>query len=344
MAVITTVLDFVLPPTMAFLLLLLYPALTFVRFLKFLVSLLVFEDVRGKVILITGASSGIGEHLTYQYAKRGARLVIVARRENLLERVADRAMTKGATDVHVIAGDVTKQEECKRFVDETINKYGRLDHLVNNAGIAHSFFFEQAKDTSAMNPIMDVTFWGHVYSTYYALPHLRRSKGKILEIASVVSVIPYPRQSIYNSAKAAALQFYETLRVEVGETIGITIVMPGWIESEMTRGKFVGAEGELTEKPVHQRDAHVGPAPVEYAETCARAAVLGVLRSHRYVVVPYFYYAFILLRVYAPEILETLFRIVYVHHLIEQKPLSKVLLDTTKAQQVLYPQSIQKQE
>jgi NAD(P)-dependent dehydrogenase (short-subunit alcohol dehydrogenase family) len=56
------------------------------------------------------------------------------------------------------------------------------------------------------------------------------------------------------SAKAAALQFYETLRVEVGETIGITIVMPGWIESEMTRGKFVGAEGELTEKPVHQRD------------------------------------------------------------------------------------------
>jgi len=90
--------------------------------------------------------------------------------------------------------------------------------------------------------------------------------------------------------------------------------------------------------------AHVGPAPVEYAETCARAAVLGVLRSHRYVVVPYFYYAFILLRVYAPEILETLFRIFYVHHPIEQKPLSKVLLDTTKAQQVLYPQSIQKQE
>ncbi len=65
------------------------------------------------------------QHLTYQYAKRGARLVIVARRENLLEWVADRAMTKGATDVHVIAGDVTKQEECKRFVDETINKYGR---------------------------------------------------------------------------------------------------------------------------------------------------------------------------------------------------------------------------
>jgi hypothetical protein len=90
--------------------------------------------------------------------------------------------------------------------------------------------------------------------------------------------------------------------------------------------------------------AHVGPAPVEYAETCARAAVLGVLRSHRYVVVPYFYNAFILLRVYAPEILETLFRIFYVHHPIEQKPLSKVLLDTTKAQQVLYPQSIQKQE
>ncbi|CAM6027110.1 unnamed protein product [Sphagnum balticum] len=101
----------------AFLLLLLYPALSFIRWIKFLVGFLVCEDVRGKVILITGTSSGIGE--------RGARLVIVARREYLLKQVADRAMKKGAVDVHLIVADAAKQEDCKRFVDETVNKYGR---------------------------------------------------------------------------------------------------------------------------------------------------------------------------------------------------------------------------
>jgi short-subunit dehydrogenase len=320
---------------------LLYPALSFIRWIKFLVGLLMCEDVRGKVILITGASSGIGEHMTYQYAKRGARLVIVARREYLVKQVADHAMKKGAVDVHVIVADVTKQEDCKRFVDETVNKYGRLDHLVNNAGIVHSFFFETAKNTAGMLQVMEVVFWGSVYPTFYALPHLRRSQGKILVTDSIASVIPHPRQSIYNAAKAALLQFFETLRLEMGDTIGITIMMPGMFESEITKGKFVSDDGELSVKPPDQRDAHFGSIPVAYAEDCARAAVLGVLRSRRYVVVPYFYWAFIMLRIYAPEILETIFRTFYVYH--PQGPLSKVILEKTKTQRVFYPQTIGKQ-
>ncbi|CAM6049183.1 unnamed protein product, partial [Sphagnum compactum] len=267
MAILTTALDLVLPPTTAFLLLLLYPALSFIRWIKFLIGLLVCEDVRGKVILITGASSGIGEHMTYQYAKRGARLVIVARREYLLKQVAGRAMKKGAVDVHVIVADVAKQEDCKRFVDETVNKYGRLDHLVNNAGLYIVSFSKQLK-------------------ARLGCCKLWMCQGKILVTDSIASVIPHPRQSIYNAAKAALLQFFETLRVEVGDTIGITIVMPGMIESDITKGKFVSDEGELSVKPPDQRDAHLGPIPVAYAEDCARAAVLGVLRSRRYVVVP----------------------------------------------------------
>jgi hypothetical protein len=87
--------------------------------------------------------------------------------------------------------------------------------------------------------------------------------------------------------------------------------------------------------------AHFGSIPVAYAEDCARAAVLGVLRSHRYVVVPYFYWAFIMLRIYAPEILETIIRTFYVYH--PQEPLSKVILEKTKTQRVFYPQTIGKQ-
>ncbi|KAJ9163919.1 hypothetical protein P3X46_023541 [Hevea brasiliensis] len=100
-----------------------------------------------------------------------------------------------------------------------------VDHLAANAG--------------------DINFWGSVYSSYFAIPHLKRSKGKIIVIALCASWLPAPRMSFYNASKAALVSTYETLRIELGPPIGITIVNPGLIESEKTGGKFLNQQGQL---------------------------------------------------------------------------------------------------
>nr|XP_023873593.1 11-beta-hydroxysteroid dehydrogenase-like 4A isoform X1 [Quercus suber] len=226
-----------LPITLTVLLLFMLPFL----FLKFLWSLkrsIYREYLAGKVILITGASSGIGEYVAYEYAKRGARLALVARREDRLRAVADRARKLGSPEVVVVRADVSKVEECKQFVDEIVNHFGRLDHLVNNAGVVQARLFEEFTQFSDIASVMDINFWGSVYSTHYAVPHLRKSKGKIVVIASTAAWLGTPRLSFYNASKAALISFFETLRTEFGQDIGITIVTPGMVESEMTQSEL----------------------------------------------------------------------------------------------------------
>ncbi|KAJ7553392.1 hypothetical protein O6H91_06G096100 [Diphasiastrum complanatum] len=342
MDLLHTLLNLMIPPTGIFFLVTTWPTLAFIKACQWLISFVFYEDVFGKVVLITGASSGIGEHLAYQYGERGARLVLVARREHLLKKVGDRALKRGAVDVHIIPADVARKEECRRIVDETIDRYGRLDHLVNNAGVTHSFLFEEAKDTSAFYPMMDVTFWGDVYPTYFALPHLRLSRGKIVVTASAAAWLPYPRMSMYNAAKAAILNLYETLRVEVGPDVGITIAMPGWIESEMTKGKMVAPDGNVVIDP-EQRDIHVGPFPIAHAEDCARAIVTAAVRGRHYVIYPFWYSTFIFYRIFAPELLEWSYRLLFVSKAPgTHVPPSKLLLEATRAKALLYPPSIQK--
>ncbi|KAH7432702.1 hypothetical protein KP509_07G035800 [Ceratopteris richardii] len=324
-------------------LLLLWPLLTFRSIALRIFRSIFDENVRGKIILITGASSGIGEQVAYQYSKRGAVLVLVARRESRLRVVADRCIKRGAMDVRAISADVSKEEDCRRFIEETVNHYGRLDHLVNNAGLVHSFLIEDVSDSGPLNQIMDVDFWGYVYPTFYALPHLRRSKGKIIVNASVVSWAPYPRMAAYNAAKAAVFNFFDTLRIEVGSSIGgITIVTPGWIESEMTMGKFMNSKGEIQVNE-NQRDIHVGPVPVQYGEDCAKAIVRGALRNYKYVRVPYWYTVFLLYRVFAPEVLDFLLALIYLVPTPGRKdgaPLSKALIDIPGAKALLYPTTL----
>ncbi|KAG0558653.1 hypothetical protein KC19_10G043700 [Ceratodon purpureus] len=341
MGLLELVLNVVLPPSAALSLVLLWPLLTILDVFRWMFSWLVHENVRGKVILITGSSSGIGEHMAYEYARRGARLVLVARREDQLRAVADRAITKGASDVHVLVGDMTKEDDCKSVIDATIHKYGRLDHLINNAGNNNSFFFEDTQDTKALTAVVDTDFWGPVYMTYFALPHLRRTYGKILVTASVGSYIAFPRESIYNGAKAGILQFFDTLRVEAGDTVGITVLMPGFTESEGTRGKMINENGEMIFNQ-KKRDEHFGPSPMAFTEEVAKAAVKGMLRGQRYVIVPFYYSVFLLYRVFAPEVMEWMFRFGFVSH--PEKPRSKQALEATNAQKVLYPKSTLKGE
>ncbi|KAK8583814.1 hypothetical protein V6N13_109210 [Hibiscus sabdariffa] len=276
------------------------------RSLKALISTartLFQEILTGKVVLITGASSGIGEHLAYEYARRGARLALVARRKHRLQQVAETCGIIGSPETVYILGDVSNIEDCKRFVDATVEHFGQLDHLVANAGVAPVCLFQDYDDITKALPAMDINFWGSAYSTYFALQHLRKSKGKIIVISSCAGWVFAPRMSFYNASKAALISFYETLRIELGIGIGITIVTPGFIDTEITAGKFLTKEGTL-EVDREMRDVQVNVMPVESAERCAKAIVESACRGDKYLTVPPWMHTTVMWRVLLPEIID----------------------------------------
>ncbi|XP_054804464.1 11-beta-hydroxysteroid dehydrogenase A-like [Prosopis cineraria] len=340
MDLIHTFLNLVAPPFTFFSLALLLPAYWALKFFLCTLNSIFAENPAGKVVLITGASSGIGEYLAYEYGKRGARLALSARRENALGEVADRARDCGSPDVIIISADVSKVEDCSRMVDETVSHFGRLDHLVNNAAITTSNLFQEVNDITNLRPIMETNFWGSVYTTRFALPHLKNSKGKIVVMSSVDAWMPAPRRNVYSASKAALISMYETLRVEVGSEIGITIVTPGYIESEITKGKYLMGDGRV-EVDQDLRDVEVSAVAVGSASGCAREIVKSVARGDRYLTVPSWFRVTCLVKALCPELVEWGLRFMYMSGDSTMEAYSKKILDASRAKNVLYPSSIQ---
>ncbi|KAL1089957.1 hypothetical protein V6Z11_D07G056300 [Gossypium hirsutum] len=275
------------------------------RFLNSLISTartLFKENLTGKVVLITGASSGIGEHLAYEYARRGARLALVARRKRRLQEVADVCEIIGSPESVYILGDVSNIDDCKRFIDATVNHFGQL------------------------------------YSSYFAQQHLKKSKGKIIVISSCAGWVFAPRTAFYNASKAALISFYETLRIEFGTRIGITIVKPGFIDTEMTEGKFLSKEGRL-EVDREMRDVQVSLMPVESVEKCAKAIVESARRGDRCLTVPSWMETTILWKVFCPEIMDgwNRFMILGPGSSYRDSPSKKILHVVNEIKQLLLP-------
>ncbi|XP_078171728.1 11-beta-hydroxysteroid dehydrogenase 1A-like [Carex rostrata] len=297
-------------------------------------------DLKGKIVLITGASSGIGEQLAYQYARKGACMALVARREDALKAVAEAALCLGAPDVITLTADVSNHDESKRVVDQTVKHFGQLDHLFANAGIWGTCLFEEITNITAFTKMMDVNFWGSVYPTYYALPHLKASKGNIIVTTSVAGRVPTARMSIYNASKAAMIRFYETLRSEMGSQIKITILIPGYVVSELTKGKALqkGGQVEINEDA---RDTQVGIFPVGQTKKLAQIAIDSACRGEEYVTWPDWYKPFHLLMSLAPEIINWYSSSFYMTKSGEKNStLNKRILEATGAKRFLYPDSI----
>ncbi|OIW17777.1 hypothetical protein TanjilG_06462 [Lupinus angustifolius] len=310
-----------------------------IKSFHFVIRSVLSQNVEGKVILITGASSGIGEHLAYEYGRRGARLALVARRENRLNEVAIKAKSLGSPDVITIHADVSIVQDCNRFVDLTVNHFGQLDHLVNNAGIVPLSLFEHITDITNFVPAMDINFWGSAYGTYFAIPHLRKSRGKIIAIASSAGWLPTPRMMFYNSSKAAVISFYESLRIELGKEIGITIVNPGLIESEMTQGKFLSKEGKMIVDQ-EMRDVQVSLVPIRSVTGAAKAIVNSACRGDSYLTEPGFIKSTFYWKAFCPQVLEIMNRWLLMSGSSERGAISKKLLDMSGLKNKLYPESI----
>ncbi|KAL4559808.1 hypothetical protein LXL04_031954 [Taraxacum kok-saghyz] len=260
---------------------------------QFCIRSLYPENLEGKVVLITGASSGIGEHLAYEYAKHGANLALVARREELLARVAGKAKKLGAPEAIVIKADVTKLHDCKRFVDVTVNHF--VDCLINNAGIAKPGLFEDQRCITDYASTMDVNFWGSVNATHYALPHLRKSTGRIIVVGSTGGWFNTPRISLYNASKVAQQSFFETLRIELAPDIGITMVTLGTVTTPLANDEL------LTQ-------ASIKWVPMYSVEDCAKAIVNSGRRGDEYLTEPSWMRSVCVWVMFFPEIVNSVRR------------------------------------
>ncbi|XP_010503335.1 PREDICTED: 11-beta-hydroxysteroid dehydrogenase-like 2 [Camelina sativa] len=301
MDLIHTILNLLLPPLTISFLVLFYPLYLFIKLVSCLYKHLWFENVAGKVVLITGASSGIGEHVAYEYAKKGACLALVARRKDRLEIVAETSRQLGSGDVIIIPGDVSNVEDCKKFIDETILHFGKLDHLINNAGVPQTILFENFTQIQDANHIMDINFWGSTYITYFAIPHLRKSKGKIVVTTSASAVIPLPSASVYSASKAALLKFFETLRVEISPDIKITIVIPGFISTNMTTPLFIDMYGS---------DLILS----ESVSKCAKSIFKGIARGETYIAEPSWIKWIFMIQKVCPEIVDYVLNYIFVRY------------------------------
>ncbi len=229
---------------------------------------------RDNVVIITGASSGIGRELAYQLADQGARLVLAARDAARLEETAAQCRMRGGKTL-VVPTDVADQAQCADLVDRALEKYGCLDTLVNNAGISMWARFENLDDPAILDQIMRVNYMGSVYCTFYALPYLRRTRGRIIAIASVAGRTGVPTRSGYAASKHALTGFFDSLRIELaGSGVSVTLVYPDFVASEM-RVRALGADGRpLARTPVHEPQV----MPVE---ECARLIVDAAARRKR---------------------------------------------------------------
>ena len=166
-----------------------------------------FPELHENVIIITGASSGIGRELALQLADQGAWLALAARNTERLEEVAAHCRQRAGRAL-VVATDVAEQAQCEALAARTVAEYGHVDTLINNAGISMQALFDEIQDLAPFEQIIRVNLFGSMYCTYHALPHLKKSAGRIVGVSSIAGKAGVPTRSVYAASKHAMAGFF----------------------------------------------------------------------------------------------------------------------------------------
>jgi NADP-dependent 3-hydroxy acid dehydrogenase YdfG len=196
--------------------------------------------MQGKVVVITGASSGIGKALARRFREAGAEVVLAARR---IDRLRSLEQELDPAKVLSVETDVSREEDCSQLIRKAAERFGRIDTLINNAGISMRASFEET-ETEVLRKIMDVNFWGTVYCTKYALPWLLASKGSVVGVISIAGHVGLPGRTGYAASKFAVRGFLDTLRIEyLKKGLHVLVAAPGFTSSEI-RFSALNAQGE----------------------------------------------------------------------------------------------------
>jgi len=189
--------------------------------------------LKDKIVIITGASSGIGKLLAVEFAKRGANLILGARQFVTLCEIAQSLEQQYNIKAVAVQCDVVNPEDCEHLIKQTLATFGRIDVLINNAGISMRALFKDA-DIDVLKSVMDVNFWGTVYCTKYAMPAILQSKGSIVGVSSIAGYKGLPGRTGYSASKFAMNGFLDTLRVENLKTgVHVLTACPGFTTSNI---------------------------------------------------------------------------------------------------------------
>jgi dehydrogenase/reductase SDR family member 7B len=209
-------------------------------------------DLKDKVVIITGATSGIGEACARIFGLEGAKVVITGRNQTKLDNTLIKLQNFGIDCIGVLA-DAGKEEDNREMAETAIQQYGKIDILINNAGISMRALFEDL-DLDVFRKVMDTNFWGTVYATKYCLPEILKNKGSIVGVSSVNGFRGTPARTAYTASKFAMNGFFESLRTEVMKRgVHVLVACPGFTASNI-RANALTADGSAQGESPREED------------------------------------------------------------------------------------------
>jgi short-subunit dehydrogenase len=234
------------------------------------------DTYREKSVIITGASSGIGKSLALALAREGANLALAARSVERLQALAEECRALGGK-AEPIPTDVADEAACRALVGRTADAFGRIDMLVNNAGMSMVGKLEELPDLRLFHYVMNVNFYGALSCCYYALPHLIESRGRIVNVSSLGGLLTLPYNSSYCASKFALQGFSDSLRMELGpKGVSVTVISPYWVVTEFHE-HYLDKEG----KPKGPAGRAVYTDKMMTADRCAQIILDAARRRKR---------------------------------------------------------------
>jgi len=234
--------------------------------------------LNGKIVVITGASSGIGKSLAHEFASRGANLVLAARQYVTLCEITETLEKQYDIKALAVQCDVSVESDCDSLMKQAITTFGKIDVLVNNAGISMRALFNDA-DLQVLKTLMDVNFWGTVYCTKYAMPHLLQTKGTVVGVSSIAGYKGLPGRTGYSASKFAMNGFLDALRVENLKTgVHVLTACPGFTASNIRNTALDKHGAQQGESTLHEEkmmtSEHVAKIIADGVENRARTLIM----------------------------------------------------------------------
>lgn len=234
-----------------------------------------FEAYKNAVVVLTGASSGIGRELALLLARAGAHLVLAARDRPRLAEVEAECRAAGAASAAAVIADVADEAQCRALIAHAAELHGRLDVLVNNAGMTMWSLFRDLETLEPFRRLIDINYLGAVYCTHAALPLLEKSRGRIVAVASLTGKTGVPTRTGYAASKHAMIGFFDSLRIElIGTGVSVTVACPDYVATPTRERGYAADGGPVGRSPVKENE-------IQTARSCAEQIFVAAARRRR---------------------------------------------------------------